>query len=129
LFGGCQINNVADEIYQNKALRRAIFVGDFRPKLFNQLFDAVPPDFEKNELFDARMFQKPGGFTQRIGTRFAPQEKIARRVSGNQIGFIAQAEQTRIKKEFQTAFAENLVCRGFERSETAPKYLLFENED
>lgn len=34
-------------------------------------------------------------------------------------------EQTRVKTEFQAAFAENLVCRGFERSETNPKYLLF----
>ncbi len=37
----------------------------------------------------------------------------------------AVAEQTRIKSEFQTAFAENLICRRFERSENAPKYLLF----
>ena len=37
----------------------------------------------------------------------------------------AAAEQTRIKKEFQTAFADNLICRSFERSETAPGYLLF----
>lgn len=38
----------------------------------------------------------------------------------------AAAVQSRIKKEFQTVFAENLVCRGFERSETDPKYLLFQ---
>ncbi len=36
----------------------------------------------------------------------------------------AIAEQTRVKGEFQTAFAENLICRGFERNETNPKYLL-----
>lgn len=34
-------------------------------------------------------------------------------------------EQARIKKEFQTAFAENLVCRSFQRSETNPQYLLY----
>ena len=33
--------------------------------------------------------------------------------------------QTRIKHEFQAAFAENLICKGFERSETKPRYLLF----
>lgn len=38
----------------------------------------------------------------------------------------ANDEQTRIKKEFQKAFSENLVCKGFERSETSPKYLLYE---
>lgn len=38
----------------------------------------------------------------------------------------AIAEQTRIKEEFQKAFAEGLICKGFERSETNPKYLLYE---
>jgi predicted GNAT superfamily acetyltransferase len=39
----------------------------------------------------------------------------------------AIAEQERIKREFQTAFAEGLVARGFERSDTHPKYLLYKN--
>src|SRR5215204_1283164 len=34
-------------------------------------------------------------------------------------------EQERIKHEFQAAFAEDLIVRGFERSETNPKYLLY----
>ena len=37
----------------------------------------------------------------------------------------AIAEQERIKHEFQTAFAEGLIVRGFERSATNPKYLLY----
>lgn len=37
----------------------------------------------------------------------------------------AIAEQTRVKKEFEAAFAENMICRTFERDETRPKYLLF----
>ena len=40
----------------------------------------------------------------------------------------AIAEQERIKHEFQTAFAEGLIVRGFERSETNPKYLLYRSE-
>lgn len=40
----------------------------------------------------------------------------------------AVAEQTRVKKEFQAAFADKLIGCGFERSETNPKYLLFENK-
>lgn len=40
----------------------------------------------------------------------------------------AVAEQTRVKREFQKAFAENLVGRGFERSETNPRYLLFQEK-
>lgn len=34
-------------------------------------------------------------------------------------------EQERIKHEFQTAFAEGLIVRRFERSDTNPKYLLY----
>lgn len=40
----------------------------------------------------------------------------------------AIAEQLRIKAEFQTAFADGLIVRGFERSETNPKYLLYKSE-
>ena len=39
----------------------------------------------------------------------------------------AAAEQTRIKHEFQIAFAENLICKGFERRENTPRYLLYKN--
>ena len=39
----------------------------------------------------------------------------------------AAAEQTRIKHQFQAAFAENLICKGFERSEIQPQYLLYKN--
>lgn len=37
----------------------------------------------------------------------------------------AIAEQSRVKEEFQKAFAENLICKGFERNEENPKYLLY----
>ncbi len=37
----------------------------------------------------------------------------------------AIAEQNRVKAEFQKAFAKNLIAKGFERSKTSPKYLLF----
>lgn len=37
----------------------------------------------------------------------------------------AIAEQKRIKHEFETAFSEGLIVRGFERSDTNPKYLLY----
>ncbi len=40
---------------------------------------------------------------------------------------LAEREQTRIKNEFQKAFSENLVCRGFDRNGDSPKYLFFEN--
>ncbi len=37
----------------------------------------------------------------------------------------AIAEQTRIKNEFQVAFAKGLICQGFIRDQTNPKYLLY----
>lgn len=39
----------------------------------------------------------------------------------------AVAEQERVKAEFQTAFAENLICKNFERDANRPKYLLYKN--
>lgn len=39
----------------------------------------------------------------------------------------AVAEQQRVKAEFQNAFAENLICKGFERDGKSPKYLLYKN--
>lgn len=35
--------------------------------------------------------------------------------------------QARMKREFESAFAEGLIARSFERSETNPKYLLYKN--
>lgn len=37
----------------------------------------------------------------------------------------AIVEQNRIKREFETAFADGLIVKGFERSEKNPKYLLY----
>jgi predicted GNAT superfamily acetyltransferase len=37
----------------------------------------------------------------------------------------AVEEQKRIKEEFRAAFANGLIAKGFERSETNPKYLLY----
>jgi predicted GNAT superfamily acetyltransferase len=39
----------------------------------------------------------------------------------------ALKEQLRIRSEFQAAFARGLICRGFERDHSEPKYLLFED--
>ncbi len=37
---------------------------------------------------------------------------------------LAIETQNRIKAEFESAFAEGLICRGFDRDENHPKYLL-----
>jgi predicted GNAT superfamily acetyltransferase len=38
----------------------------------------------------------------------------------------ARDEQTRVREEFQRAFAERLICAGFERGEDESRYVLFE---
>jgi predicted GNAT superfamily acetyltransferase len=41
----------------------------------------------------------------------------------------ARDMQTRVRTEFQQAFAEQLVCAGFERGEAQSRYLLFRPGD
>jgi predicted GNAT superfamily acetyltransferase len=38
---------------------------------------------------------------------------------------LAIKEQLRVKTEFTKAFSEGLICKGFDRDETHPKYLLY----
>jgi predicted GNAT superfamily acetyltransferase len=40
----------------------------------------------------------------------------------------ARAEQLRVRHEFQAAFAEGLICKGFERDEKDPAYLFFKEK-
>lgn len=40
----------------------------------------------------------------------------------------AREEQLRVRDEFQKAFAKGLIAAGFERSPTAPRYLLYESK-
>ena len=39
----------------------------------------------------------------------------------------ALSEQLRVRSEFQNAIRRGLICRGFERHETRPRFLLFED--
>jgi predicted GNAT superfamily acetyltransferase len=41
----------------------------------------------------------------------------------------ARAEQTRVRTEFKAAFAEQLVCAGFERGTEESRYLLYQPGD
>jgi predicted GNAT superfamily acetyltransferase len=40
----------------------------------------------------------------------------------------ARAEQARVRAEFKQAFAQGLICAGFERGDEQSKYLLFEKK-
>lgn len=67
------------------------------------------------------------------GGNFTEAGKIARRIEiSNDWNALLKAapqkaidEQSRVKGEFLAAFAEGLICRGFERDENNPQYLLF----
>jgi predicted GNAT superfamily acetyltransferase len=41
----------------------------------------------------------------------------------------ARQEQERVRTEFKEAFARGLVCAGFERGASSPRYLLFEKNE
>ncbi|HEX5885557.1 MAG TPA: hypothetical protein VFY67_13530, partial [Pyrinomonadaceae bacterium] len=40
----------------------------------------------------------------------------------------ARDEQARVREEFKKAFAQQLICAGFERGEQQSRYLLFERK-
>jgi predicted GNAT superfamily acetyltransferase len=41
----------------------------------------------------------------------------------------ARAELQRVREEFQSAFAAGLVCAGFERNQSRPRYLFYKGSD
>jgi predicted GNAT superfamily acetyltransferase len=41
----------------------------------------------------------------------------------------ARREQLRVRDEFQQAFAAGLICAGFERDKTHPRYLLYKSDE
>ena len=41
----------------------------------------------------------------------------------------AQREQLRVRTEFEEAFAAGLICAGFERDESRPRYLLYTSDE
>jgi predicted GNAT superfamily acetyltransferase len=64
-------------------------------------------------------FVEPGELVDRVSIP-ADWNDLVVRDTGRAI-----AEQRRIKETFQSAFADGLVVRGFERSQSDPKYLLY----
>ncbi|MDQ2745698.1 MAG: acetyltransferase, partial [Acidobacteriota bacterium] len=71
------------------------------------------------KLAQGEDFRESGAIIKRIELRFDWNELVKNDFSR------AVAEQTRIKKEFQAAFAENLICRSFERVGENSAYQLF----
>lgn len=42
---------------------------------------------------------------------------------------LARREQLRVRTEFEEAFAAGLICAGFERNESHPRYLLYKSDE
>jgi predicted GNAT superfamily acetyltransferase len=89
---------------------------------------------DSDRLFAEWQLDSPKVVALSRGENYAETGKVAQTIEipGNWNNLVAAnpekaiAEQARIKEEFQKAFAEGLICKGFERSETNPRYLLFE---
>jgi predicted GNAT superfamily acetyltransferase len=95
----------------------------------------VQQGIDSDRLFVDWFLDSPKVVALSKGEKFAETGKIVKTVEipPNWNELVVQdtrraiAEQERIKHEFQSAFAEGLVVKGFERSETNPKYLLYES--
>lgn len=71
------------------------------------------------KLSEGGSFNETGEVVRRIELRFDWNELVKNDPPR------AVAEQARIKREFQSAFAENLICRGFERGAETSAYTLY----
>jgi predicted GNAT superfamily acetyltransferase len=89
---------------------------------------------DSDRLFAEWQLDSPKVLVLSKGEKFVETEKVALTIEipnhwNNLVAANPEkaiAEQTRIKQEFQKAFAGGLICKGFERNETSPRYLLFE---
>jgi predicted GNAT superfamily acetyltransferase len=88
---------------------------------------------DSDRLFAEWFLDSPKVVALSKGEKFQHTEEVVRKIeipnSWNQLlkenPSKAIAEQQRIRKEFEEAFAEGLVCKSFERDQQRPKYLLF----
>jgi predicted GNAT superfamily acetyltransferase len=88
---------------------------------------------DSDRLFAEWILDSPKVVALSKGEKFSENDEIAKEIEipddWNRLVKIdaekAVSEQTRVKREFQAAFAENLVCKQFQRSDTNPKYLFF----
>lgn len=116
-----------------------VTIKNYKPNFYGTDYATVPEQTEKTGLDSDRLFAEwhlESEKVERLARNevYAEENQVARTVEipndWNKLvktdARTAAAEQARIKREFQIAFAADLVCRGFERSETNPKYLLYE---
>jgi predicted GNAT superfamily acetyltransferase len=114
-------------------------VKEYHPNFYGMDYGAIQTD-SKNEGIDSdRLFAEWNLKSERVEKLAAGKKDIRTRDASLKIripndwnGLIvdnpakAISEQLRVRKEFQSGFSKNLVCRGFERDETNPKFLLYD---
>lgn len=90
---------------------------------------------DSDRLFADWILDSPKVVALSKGETFAEKSEVARTIEipPNWNKLVVEdtaraiAEQERVKREFEEAFAEGLIAKGFERSETHPKYLLYKD--
>jgi len=110
----------------------------YEPNFYGTDYSTVGDQTEKLGLDSDRLFAEWHLESEKvkrlaIGENFVETDEIVKSIViptdwNNLVNINLQkaiAEQTRVKREFQTAFAEKLICRKFERDEQNPKYLLY----
>ena len=118
-----------------------VLIKEYKPNFYGTDYSTSGEQSKKSGLDSDRLFAEWHLESEKvkrleISEKHAETDEIARKIEiPNDWNALIKSdlqkaidEQTRVKAEFQTAFAENLVCRGFERSETNPKYLLFRED-
>ncbi len=110
----------------------------YKPNFYGTDYSASDKPGEKVGLDSDRLFAEWNLETEKVkklakDEKFIETGRIARTIEipndwNNLLktdAEFAKSEQTRVKNEFENAFAENLICRSFARDERNPIYLLF----
>ena len=115
-------------------------VREYRVDFYGTDYATSPRQGEKIGLASDRLFAEWELESEKVkalaeGSDFVEKRGVKREiaVTADWYGLIARdtraalAEQMRIRTEFESAFSDRLVCRGFRRDEQTPCFLLFDD--
>ena len=115
-------------------------VSEYQPNFYGTDYSTAANTGEKVGLASDRLFAEWHLTSEKVeslaaGEKFVETQDPARTVEipNDWYGLVEQssekalAEQSRIRKEFEDAFAARLVGRGFARNDNHPKYLLYKD--
>lgn len=115
-----------------------VIVKEYKANFYGTDYSTARNQNEKIGLDSDRLFAEWHLASEKVkklanGEKFVETDEAAKRIliSNDWNNLVkqspekAKAEQSSLKEEFQKAFSENLICKGFERDEKSPKYLLY----